>query len=291
MSKPQRNARPPAHAEPPFLIFTDLDGTLLDEATYSFEAAEEALALLRMRKVPVILVSSKTRAEMESLRAHLHNTDPFIVENGGGLFIPTGYFESLVEGGQTRDNYHVIELGAPYARLRTALKEVGQAVGYRLRGFGDMSEQEISERTGLTRQDAALAKQREYDEPFIIENGEEPGGVPNDIRREAEACGLRCTRGGRFLHLMGNSDKGRACRLLGDYYRRQEGRAGHAFMTVGLGDSLNDLPMLAAVDRPILVQRPDGSYDPEVRLEKVGYAPGIGPAGWNRAILSLLKAG
>ena len=44
-----------------------------------------------------------------------------------------------------------------------------------------------------------------------------------------------------------------------------------------------------AVDYPILVQRPDGSYDPEVQLANMIRAPGIGPLGWNQAVLDLLK--
>lgn len=275
----------------PLILFTDLDGTLLDGATYSFNAAEEALRLLREHGIPLILVSSKTRAEIEALRVRLRNADPFVVENGGGLFIPTGYFETALEGAQERGGYDVIELGESYATLRAALTDIGQAAGYRLRGFGDMSVQEVAERAGLAPEEAGLARQREYDEPFIIEHAGEPDAALNEIRCQAEARGFRCTRGGRFFHLMGNSDKGRACRLLMDSYRRQQGRADQPPITVGIGDSLNDLPMLAAVDRPILVQRPDGSYDPEVRLEKVGYAPGIGPAGWNRAVLSLLDNG
>lgn len=89
---------------------------------------------------------------------------------------------------------------------------------------------------------------------------------------------------------MGGSDKGRACRLLIDCYRRQFNSQRSLLVTVAIGDSLNDLPMLAAVDRPVLVQKPDGSYDSEVRLANLIRAPGIGPAGWNQAILDLVRA-
>jgi mannosyl-3-phosphoglycerate phosphatase len=58
--------------------------------------------------------------------------------------------------------------------------------------------------------------------------------------------------------------------------------------TVGIGDSINDAPLLAMVDHPILVQKPDGSYDPDLHLTGMIRAPGIGPVGWNEAILNLL---
>jgi mannosyl-3-phosphoglycerate phosphatase len=58
--------------------------------------------------------------------------------------------------------------------------------------------------------------------------------------------------------------------------------------TVGIGDSINDAPLLAMVDYPILVQKPDGSYDPDIHLSGMVYAQGIGPVGWNDAVLELL---
>ena len=265
------------------LILSDLDGTLLDVTTYSYEAAVEALALIKTRGVPLVLASSKTRAEMEPIRDQLDHHDPFIVENGGAVFVPTGFFSFPLNGTVLRGPYQVVEFGAPYAKLRSGLKEIAHTLQCRIRGFGDMSAEEVSQRTGLSRAEAVLAKQREYDEPFVIEGS----SAAEEIHHVADARGLTCTRGGRFYHLLGHTDKGRACRYIIDCFRRQ---SGHAAMprTIGLGDSLNDLPMLEAVDQPILVQRPDGSYEPEVKLPNLIRVPGIGPAGWNEAILSLL---
>ena len=48
---------------PKLVIFTDLDGCLLDRETYSFEPAQAALRLIREKKIPLVLVSSKTRVE------------------------------------------------------------------------------------------------------------------------------------------------------------------------------------------------------------------------------------
>lgn len=267
------------------IIVTDLDGTLLDAATYSFVPAQEALDAIRTRNIPLILSSSKTRAELERIRFHLDHQGPFIVENGAAVYIPKGLFSFPINGARLRGAYQVVELGLPYGTVRSVLKEVQQEAGVELRGFGDMSAEEIAERTGLPPSEALLAKQREYDEPFVIPT---TARGTEAIERAINARGLRCISGGRFHHVTGESDKGRACRLLIDCYRR----LGHDdLLTVGLGDSLNDLPMLAAVDRPILVQKPDGSYDPGLRLPNLTHAPGIGPIGWNRAVLDLLRDG
>lgn len=267
---------------PHTIVFTDLDGCLLDATTYSFEAAAPALEALRGRRIPLILTSSKTRAEIEAFRSQLNHSEPFIAENGGGLFIPKGFFPFPLEGSALRGPYQVVEFGTPYARLRSALKEIEQAVGYGLRGFGDMPPEEVAARTGLSYAEAVLAKQRQYDEPFIIED---PSARIEAVQEEIKARGLFCTRGGRFYHLMGDSDKGRACRYLIDCYRRHYGE----LTSAGIGDSLNDLPMLAAVDRAFLVQQSDGSYDKDVQVAHLVRVDAPGPVGWNRAVLGLLE--
>ncbi len=266
-----------------YVLFTDLDGSLLDASTYSFDPAREALEVLRARRIPLVPVSSKTRAEIEPIRFQLEMQHPFVSENGGGVFIPKGYFPFSLDGASVHADYQVVEFGAPYSKLCAVLKEIEQTVGYQLRGFADMPVEEIAERTGLTQVQALLAKQREYDEPFIIEG---PPTLAEQVTHEIERRELHCTKGGRFYHLIGETDKGRACRYLIDCYRRlHDGQV----ITLGIGDSLNDLPMLAAVDRPILVQKPDGSYDHDLQLANLIRAPGVGPVGWNRGILSVLQ--
>ncbi len=277
----------------PMIILTDLDGTLLDATTYSFDAAKEALDAIRTRNIPFILSSSKTRAELERIRFRLDHQGPFIAENGGAVFIPKGLFTFPLRDATLRGPYQVIEMGTPYPTLRGELKEIERTLGHPLRGFGDMPAEEIAERTGLPAEEAFLAKQREYNEPFVLEEpaASDPG-VFEALQRLAKDRGLRCTTGGRFFHLMGNCDKGRAAEYLIEFYRQQLGPDGERLQTVALGDSLNDLPMLILVDRPILVQRTDGSYHPNVAtrtVPRLSRAKGIGPVGWNRAVLELLR--
>jgi len=65
------------------IFFTDLDGTLLDHDTYSFEKAHQALEILRKKNIPLVLCTSKTRTEIGFYRKILKNSHPFISENGG----------------------------------------------------------------------------------------------------------------------------------------------------------------------------------------------------------------
>jgi mannosyl-3-phosphoglycerate phosphatase len=266
---------------PGTLIFTDLDGTLLDHESYSWKPAEPALKLAGKMKVPVIICSSKTRAEIEVYRKKLRNGHPFIAENGEGIFIPSGYFKSKPPGSRKRGSYDVITLGKPYGELRKVIMEMRKK-GFGVRGFGDMSVQELSDLTGLTREQAALARKREFDEPFVLEDpGQEPG-----LRDFIGKRSLQVTRGGRFFHLLGSNNKGLAVELLSGIYSHE---AGVPVVTAGLGDSPNDFTLLRAVHVPFLLMKKGGGFASSSKAFRRINRPG--PEGWNLAVREFLEEG
>ncbi len=265
-----------------YIVFTDLDGTLVDHDTYSYEAAMPAINILKEKDIPLIFCTSKTRAEIEVYVDELDVRHPFISENGGAIFIPHGYFDVDFVSSVSTDKYDVIELGTEYGLLRNVLLNIAASEDFEIIGFGDMTDEEVSEDTGLDREAACLAKQREYDEAFKLEGNENDA---EKLIKDIEANGLNYTRGGRYWHIIGDNDKGKAVRILTQIYRKQFGDV----KSVGLGDSLNDYPMLKTVDVPFLVQKPGKKHDPKITDENINRVEGIGPVGWNLAITKLLK--
>lgn len=274
-----------ADRAPDLVVFTDLDGTLLRHQDYDWLPASEALAELKRRRIPLVIASSKTRAEIIRWRARLGNQDPFISENGGGLFIPPGATPRTIPLASMSRGYLTVRFGAGYPRLRGCLRAISRELGVRLRGFGDMGSTEIARRTGLPDEELSLSKEREYDEPFIPIR---PLTAAEETRLEALAlaAGLRVTRGGRFYHLIGPSSKGAAARLLMTGYGGEDAPV----RSLALGDGANDLELLEAVDRPVVVARPDRTHAPELRaaLPHARFTTGIGPDGFNEAILEFL---
>jgi len=272
----------PAPTRLRLILFTDLDGALLDATTYRHDVTRSALDRLREYAVPLIICTSKTKAEVEPLRREIDNHDPFIVENGGALYIPDGYFKDPLTGSTGRDGYRVVELGIAYPRVRKALRRIEKMVGATLIGFGDMTAEDIVRVTGLARPDAERARQREYDEPFLIDGS--PMSLEG-VREAAQQLGLAVLPGGRFHLLVGGIDKGRACQFLIEHYRNEWGEV----TTAGIGDSLNDWPMLQVVDRPFLVERPEGGYVAGGGVEGLTRLRGIGPDGWKKGVSRLLE--
>lgn len=267
------------------IVFSDLDGCLLDRSSGSFEPARPALLALQRSGVPLVLCSGKTRAEMEPLAARLGLHTPLVVENGGAIVLPSDPAElEWRAAGRGAGEAFVLPLGVPRARLVEALPLVARDAGVEVRGFSGMSAPEVAALTGLCPADAELALVRDFDEPFLVQgvNGRDPR---LDARLDAAARkhGLRVSHGGWLYHLHGPTDKGQGARAVARLY---DGGAGR---TVGLGDAASDVPLLLAVDRPLLVPGPDG-VDPalERALPQAERAPQPGPEGWNAAVLAVL---
>lgn len=263
---------------PLLLVATDLDGTLLDHVTYSFEPALPALAALRAHGASLVLASSKTRLEMEPLAQRLAELGlrrpALIVENGGAMLVP------LESGG-----YEEVRFGVERARLVAALAEICREAGTAVVGFSSLTAAEVAARTGLALESARQAMAREYDEPFELANET----LLPALRAGASRRGLELSRGGRFFHLTGPVDKGRA--LLHLLVRLTS--TGCIIRSIGLGDAGNDLSLLRAVDRPIVIPRPDGRPEAELvsQLPAAELAPASGPLGWNAAITTVLAGG
>ena len=213
------------------------------------------------------------------------NPHPFIVENGGAIVIPAGYFPQVSPFGRNTRAFTLI-MGRPYEELIHELKRIAQDTGISVRGFHQMSDEEVARETGLTLREAHRARQRESGEPFRF-RGANPAAIRRFCRR-AQDRGYSVQRGGRFWHFSGGCDKGLALSVLIGFYRvAWQSR----IITVAVGDGGNDLSMLRLVDCPILMPNPDGSFASEVTqaMPRVPRARKPGPAGWGEAVLHALR--
>jgi mannosyl-3-phosphoglycerate phosphatase len=275
---------------PRHLIFTALEGALVDPRTDSFAGAEEALSELERRKIPVILLSSRTREEIEPIRKKLGHSHPFVTESGGGIFFPDGYFSLRIPGSVRTARYLSIALGRPYAEVCEALDEIAEQCAVGVAGFHHMSLREIVDNTGLPRRRAELARAREFDEPFYFTSTDEKA-----IARFVETARLRgfdARRGAVFWHLSAGCDAPRVVRTLTQLFRD----ATHIKLSlVGIGGGTEDLPWLRAVDHAVLLPSSHEAADPtELPGENPGRAKAItkgenpGASGWNKAILNII---
>jgi mannosyl-3-phosphoglycerate phosphatase len=227
------------------VVFSDLDGTLLN-SKYESAETEPILRRLLSLNVSIVLSSSKTPAEIEYYQKKWQITDPYIAENGSVITLPAGYFKTTPKASSVQGQ-DVIELGVPYELVRERLACVKNQTGAEIAGFGDLTVAEVAEETGLPLDLAALAKKREYSEPFKILSGD-----VGQVLQAIKMAGLSYTKGGRYLTALGCVDKGKAVEVLKGLYLKQFGN----IFTFAVGDGENDLTMLAAVDKPFFIRAP-----------------------------------
>lgn len=281
------NTAPPEPNAPSCLLFTDLDGTLLDHYTYSYAPALPLLRRLKELQIPLICNTSKTFAELLPLREQLNNHAPFITENGAGVYLPLHFAaeETLKRLGNPclQMGYWRFGLSRPRTYWQALLRESAKPFHGLYCSFQQMGDAGIAQITGLSLADAKLANQREFSEPLLWLGD-------SDSKRafigHMHQLGANVQEGGRFLHIVGDSDKGKALRWLHRAYTRTTGRA---LCTIAAGDGANDIPMLEAADYGLIVTSPVNPA-PVIRDHAHCHtSPQHGPAGWAQGIAAILK--
>lgn len=250
------------------VVFSDLDGCLLDKTTYSFAPAIETLARLKELGVPLVLASSKTEAEMVPIAHEMQLANaPVICENGG----------TIRWNSQCNEDPSRTILGAKRAditRFLSALKS-----DFQFRSFSDLGVAGVAASTGLSETKAALATQRGSTEPLLWDDTDDRIDA---FRIAVITAGFTFTRGGRFWHVAGKTTKGRAMQeVVAELYP-------HNQKTVAIGDSPIDQSMLDVADFPIGIPNPSGEM--QVNVHSAGRLASVpGPAGWAAEVSALLN--
>lgn len=270
------------------LVLSDLDGTFLDHDNYSFEKSLEALKSLISKSGSIAFITSKTSAEVLDLiqelkKSGINSPISFAVENGCGIYLAIEHY-SPEEIAQTfpdliateKDGYSVISFGSQkYQDLRAALKEIGEKIGKKIIGFGDMTAEELAENSGLSVEQAQLAKNREFDEPYYIIDGDDQDY--QQAEEITESQGLSYHKGGRYAHISLPQDKGKAAELLIKLHSKN-----NPIVSVGIGDAENDLAFLEACERGYLVRgKKEITKDLPDNIQRIA---AVGPLGFSEVV-------
>ncbi len=264
-----------------WLIVTDLDGTLLDHHTYSFEAAKKTLKALKQHKIPVVINSSKTTREIEQLRLSLQNKHPFIVENGSAIMVPEHYFSTHIKEARLRGHFWEVIIGSSRDQITSQLNRLPSKIKSRYRSYHQSKISDIVKITGLSSAEAALSMDRHYTEPLqwlgTAEQREE-------FLQYIQTQKIHYTEGGRFIHLMGNTNKGNATKWLANHYQQEYKKN---IKVIALGDGKNDIDMLKAADIAIVIRSPVNDPPTFDHPHKI-VSNHTGPTGWAETLEDII---
>lgn len=267
------------------LIFTDLDGSLLDHYNYSFAPAANYLERLEAQQIPVIPITSKTRAEVLALRQQLKNQHPFIIENGAAICIPRGYFSQRPDSALDFGEYWIISNAQPRNHWLELLNQIGAAFADEFQTFSSIFAEKgtdgLVQLTGLSPEQARLAQQREYSETIHWLGSDSRKA---ELITQLKEAGAHLLQGGRFLSMGDNTDKGRALVQLQHLYQQQHGHC----QTLAIGDSGNDISMLEAADSALIIRSPNHRAPLVQRTKNLYTSNAAGPNGWVEGVYAWL---
>jgi mannosyl-3-phosphoglycerate phosphatase len=255
------------------VIFTDLDGSLLDHMDYSYDAALSALERAQDHGIPVIPVTSKTLAEIKGYDA-LFASVPKVAENGMVIDLPQGYFG---------DAQYLVP-GHSYEEIRAEVEVLPANLRQYFNGFFDMGISGVIDTTGLPEDRAVNAYHRNASEPFLWSGSD---AALSELQSLLSHKGYKITQGGRFYHLMSAGGKDHALSILVEKF--QQSFPNDRIISIALGDGPNDADMIGAASYGVIIPNDKGVvFDVSAPKGEIAKAPYAGPKGWNAAIHSLL---
>ena len=264
-------------------IFTDLDGTLLDHDNYSFTPALTTLAELKRAAIPVIPNTSKTYVELVELRRKLDLHGPFIVENGAAVYIPVNYFSHQPIGTIQQDGYWVKSLVHLREHWLSLLPSVPVELTALFTNMNNMTVNDIVNATGLDAASATLASQRQYGEPVLWHGN---AAQKQLFIQHLNKQGATVLEGGRFLHVCGNCNKGKAMDWLMEQFKFFNPQ--QTPYSIALGDGNNDIAMLEAAQYAAIISSPVHIPPKLKRKQRLITSKNTGPTGWAEVLAKLL---
>jgi len=267
------------------VVYTDLDGTLLDHHTYAFSEAQPTLTALLDRGIPIIPCTSKTRAETVSLMQTMGIDGPMIIENGAAIWVPQDWGLERPEGSYSDAHAWCHSFGPSRGMIRRQLAILNIEWGNRYQSLCDLSDKQVAAVTGLDLEGAARAKQREHCETLIWL------GTPADRKtfaEQVETLDMRCLQGGRFVHVLTSGGKAEAVSWLHHKICRERPGFDGA-ISLSAGDAENDVEMLEVTDLALLVRSPVNEPPTVRRQGGLVISDTEGPAGWAEGIEALIE--
>jgi mannosyl-3-phosphoglycerate phosphatase len=280
----QSFAQPAAGPASRVIVVTDVDGTLLDPKTRALPDERAALDFLAARGIPLVINSSRTRAEIERLHRTLQLQTPFICEHGSALFIPHGSFPFVPAGAQPAVGGAVIAFGRRYHEVVDDLRIACRDLPVEIVGFAELTIEDVAGELRLPLAEAQLAKLREYTELFRIVD--ETDAARSRVMRALRRRGLRSCRVGRHHLATATRDRAESLGVLEAMWARAWGEP----LIVGFADSEDDVAWLRHVDVAVFVQHDRLGVPPRVlaKLPTVHVTRSPGRAGWSEAIFEFV---
>ena len=251
------------------LIFTDLDGSLLDRDTFKFDKISKYIKDLISKGIFIIPNSSKTKNEIDSFNKELDEDLPFIVENGAAIYNLNLINASFPEK---------ISLSREISEILDIFNnKISKKYKSKCKFIKNLTSDKQIQILGLPKEKIKLAINREYTIPLLFDGSK---AEKVDLIKSVNNAGLSLQEGGRVINLCDKISKSQAMKNVVKIFKKI---STEELITVGVGDNFNDLDMLKNSDIPCLV------FNDKFTMEKINIDNCIvskkpAPEGWEEVV-------
>ena len=260
------------------LIFTDLDGSLLDHNNFEFREIQNFILKCIKNGIKIIPNTSKTKIEIQVFIDQLGQNLPFIVENGAAIH-NLNLIHSKIK---INDNSLVFSRSLSVI-LKQFKKNIPMDFQKRCMFLKDMTSTEQMKILGLNKKYLPFALNRDYSMPLVFDGSRE---TLNEFTRHLKKIGMKLHEGGRVYNISDDCSKGKAMKTLIEMLKNELKCKTH---TIVVGDSPNDISMLNACDQPCVIPLPNKKNLSYLKDQKIIRATQTAPKGWEEVVRASLK--
>ncbi len=260
------------------LIFTDLDGSLLNHNNFEFREIKNFILNCIKNGIKIIPNTSKTVSEVQVFLDQLGQDLPFIVENGAAI-----HNLNLVH-----PKFKSKKNSLFFSRSVTEILDLFEKsipIKFQKRCFflKDMSSIEQMKILGLNKKYLPFALNRKYSMPLVFDGSKE---LVDEFTVLLKKIGMKLHEGGRIYNICDDCSKGKAMTTLIEKLKNDFNFKSH---TIVIGDSPNDISMLDVSDQPCIIPLPNKNNLSHLKNQKIIRATQSAPQGWEEVVRASLK--
>lgn len=248
------------------IIFTDLDGTLLDKTKFHFRQAKKYINELISKNIIIIPISSKTEKEIRLFLREIKHNLPFVTENGSEIYnlnLLKKTFPRKIT--LARDKLKIYEIFN---------KKIDPQILENCEFVFKMTKRKQTKILGLKGKKLNASLHRKFTFPFIFRGSK---FKKNKLLKDTNKMGLNILEGGRVMSLGDKIDKGYAVNKILKLTRNKLKSKIH---TIAVGDNSNDLSMLNVSEYPCVI----GNKNLKIKNKNKSFSSDYAPLGWKIAV-------
>ena len=256
------------------IIFTDMDGSLLDKHTFKIDNIENYFRQLLKKGILIIPNSSKTEAELTDFNNQFNLNLSFISENGSSIhglnFINKNLPNKILLSRSIEEIYRIYN------------ENISKYLKQKITPILELEQDEQIKIFGLSLDKLRLAKERVHSIPIQF-NGNEI--EKNDLIQNLNEIGLTIQSGGRIMNICDNVNKSKAMSKTIELIKNE---INIEIITIGVGDNQNDIEMLKNCDYACLVKN-DKFDSTLINIDNLIKSTEPSPNGWADVIKTAIQ--